>query len=314
MTRTWAVCAVTTCIILIPAWRVALTDPATIDSGPTSLRFRLDPGKATYALYEPVVVSRVVSNPTDRAIESTMHLVGLGTGISIRQGMGEDKPLRGPLSICTLYTDRTIMKPRSSDGDRLMIFYNYGPSKGLAFPTTGRYVLSGGIQVGNDPKPVVVRGEPVSIEVRKPTGLDQQAINALGSVERMVTLFTDGVKSFCKGETDENCGESLRTFEKSYGDSDYAPAVAYVYAQAVAAGDISIGPEDDSAIPLYRAFLKRWSGHPIAPLVMSALILRLESIGELDEARTWLRQFDQSFPEGAHELLPVRRAVEEARP
>lgn len=275
-----------------------------------ALKLTLDAGKAGYALYEPVVVTLRVSNPTDRAIQTSLlvrHKLGLV--LSIQREGGNVEVYQSGLSSCFIRTGNAQFAAKTTDTAEIVAFYN-DLAEHLAFPASGRYRLSASAQVWMAPN-VLIESDPVWIEVREPSDLDKRAIESLGSTDRLVNLFRNGVKGFCRDEKPvETCGQSLRSVLSRFPESAYAPALTFYYGQALAAADLQPGGESESAMDVFNDFLRRFAGHPLEADVTAALIREVHDRGRREESLEWLHRFETKFPDRSSQLQELRARIE----
>ena len=289
---------------------LGMADPARSRLSQAELKLRLRPVSTVYTLYEPIVIAYTLTNPTALEVESGLAMpYGRGVGLSIQGELGEAKPYTGGPAICWIPTANRHFRPGETDTGEVVMFFNES-SDDLAFPTPGRYRIQGTAHVWNDPNPVLIKTDPVMIEVRDPTDLDRKAIEVLGGRDNLVALFRTGVKGLCGDDSEGKCSDSLRSLLRRFPESAYAPAVTYYYGEAVAAGTISVGPNDELAIDLLNGFLRRWPGHPFEPSVTAALIRELHRTGRRQDSLEWLHRFEQKFPERQSQLRELRTTIE----
>jgi len=272
----------------------------------------MNAGKAVFSLYEPIVVVYSLRNISDSEIMVPSNLIyGLGeVAFSIRGANGETIDYRNDVLARSIMAAKPVMlQAHQAETRDVVVFFNE-TSSDLAFPIAGHYVITGQVQVGNDPNPVLVRAEPLTIEVRDPTKRERQAIEALGSVNRLTALFRLGPWAYCKDEEVGACAETLRSFLRRYDDSPLAPAVTYYYGEAVSSGALPIGPKDDKAADVFAGFLRHWPDHPLEPSVIAALIVDLNKTGRRQESFEWLHRFEQKFPERTRQVRDLRARIE----
>src|SRR2546425_11691521 len=298
---------VLSCATTLPATVFAAPGEVPSHADPAALRLHLSSVKTSYALYEPVVVSYRISNPTDLDVVSGLLLeYGPSVYLTIKGPHGEVKPFKSGGEFCLFPTVNRVFKPGETDTGQVILFFN-DLAHELAFPTTGSYKLVASAQVLNK---VIIQGEPLIIDVREPSDLDRRAIGALGSTDRLITLFRKGIVEYCGDEPRETCGERLRSFLRRYRESAYAPVVTYYYGLAVASSAIPVGPKDEQAAGVFATFLRRWPGHPFEPIVTLDLIRRLHDLGRHQEALELLHHFEQRFPDFGSELRELRGMIE----
>jgi len=311
MLRIRMIAIVLSCATTLPAAVLAAPGEVPSHADPATLKLHVSSGKASYALYEPVVVSYRISNPTDLDIVSGLENMSYGrsVGLTIQGPQGDAKPFKSAGEFCYIPTVNRVFKPGETDTGQVILFFN-DLAHELAFPSAGTYKLTVSAHVWNNPGPVIIQAEPLIIDVREPSDLDRRAIEALGSTDRLMTFFRKGVVGFCGDEPREACGERLRSFLRRYRESAYAPAVTYYYGLAVASSAIPVGPKDEQAAAVFATFLRRWPGHPFEPIVTLDLIRRLHDLGRHQEALELLHHYEQRFPDFGSELRELRGMIE----
>jgi hypothetical protein len=312
--RAWAMVAVLGSAAALTGFPIA-APPAIIpasDGAQTAGRLTvvLDAGKTSYALYEPVVVTFRVVNPTDTAIRTSLTMdYGQGISLTIQREGGGAEAYQSGLSTDVTRTSEARFEGHSTDAGEVVALFNDRVGH-LAFPAAGRYKLSVSAQVWIRPG-VLIESNPVWIEVREPSEIDRRAIDSLGSPDGLVSLFRHGVKEFCRGEQSlDTCAQNVRSVLRRYPESAYAPALTYYYGLDVAARDLPIGPEDEPATDIFDGFLRRWAGHPFEADVTAALIREVHARGRREESFEWLHRFEKKFPERSSQLHELRARIE----
>lgn len=285
-------------------------NPAPLKWDPRGLTFQLTSRKAMVSLYEPVVLSYTLRNAAEAEITVPGDLeFGAGhTTLSIRHPDGRVVEFRDRL-MTYMSPPPMALRPHQAVTEDVVLFFN-GTSEDLAFPEPGDYVITGGVHVGNDSGPVIVRGEPLKMRIAELSERDRRAIEALGSLDRVTALFRVGARGYCGKEPAETCAETPRSFLRQYGDTSYAPAVTYYYADGVASGALPIGPQDENAEALQSGFLRRWPDHPFEPMVRAALILGLHAAGRRPQALELLHSLEQEYPDRSGMLRRLRARIE----
>jgi hypothetical protein len=277
---------------------------------PAGLSLSASAGKSTYAMYEPVLLTYSVRNRMDCRVETSLYIDrDLGVQLLIEDEQGKQTPYIDGMSSDLIMTKNRVFEPGDVDTGQHTLFYN-DAARQLAFPHPGRYKIIVRGHVWNDPRPVLIESFPVLLNVRQVLDQDRQAIESLGSEDRLVTLFRDGIKRFCADRTPENCGDDLRLFLRRHFDSAYAPVAALYLGQAVADGILPDGTEGEDLDALLNRFLKTWPSHPFESVAMRMMVEESQRHGKRDEAMERLHEFDQKYPEHVTELRELRAKVE----
>lgn len=276
---------------------------------PSQLTFQLDTGKTKFVLYEPVIVTYTLVNPTDAIIESNVRMSFAGGNLKIFIAY-EDQELREFNSGIigeTLGTPSVVHPRRSSMVGDVRMFFN-DLTNDLAFPRTGRYKIHGKMYLGNFPAPTFVEAGSVQIEVVRPQDADLKVIETLGTEENLVILLRDGPEAYCKAEANPKCLERLLSFPKEFSNSAYAPTITILLAGTLGLKGLGTGPRHDLQARMLEDFLSRWPNHPLGPRVTTSLVASLRDLGKEKEAMDWVDRFERRYPGRSS----PRRLIEEA--
>lgn len=293
-----------------------LVGPITIlasDDGPPSqldLVLSLEAVKPTFVLYEPVVVTYMLKNPTDSLITSRLLRIDYGAGalrLFIQYEEEEPVPLKSMSSSSSRRSTSDLMRhlPGEAMVAAVPILYNYGTRADvLAFAKTGRYSVSAKISLGeaqDSPESgedsLSVEGLPIEIEVVEPREQDQGLIDYLGSEQILLELIQGRFASFCADETSPSCFEELRSLIEVHQSSAYAPYIAYSVASNVGEDQgLRVSPRPLIAAELFEEFLNKWPDHPMKYFILTRLPFKLSEAGREKEAATWIERYKSEFP------------------
>ncbi len=280
---------------------------------PHDLVLDLAPSKPVYSLYEPVVVIYSARNPTNRPIRAIVELEyelhRIGFSITDPDG-NRSEYQEGSLPYAPAI--ERIHAPGFQYLSENEMMNN--ASTGLAFPRPGRYQIHASLWVGNYPKPVVLKADPISVQIREPAGRDASAIAYFPSKEAFLTLVRYGTEHYCAGRPTPSCFEEIRAFLAQHEASSYAPRIMRDLADFAVSPRSSLTPKPDAAIALFERYLKLWPAHPQRYLVMARLVEVLHDAGRTSEAAQVLERFDREYPGRKGILGSVRQEVQSQRP
>ncbi|HYV17719.1 MAG TPA: hypothetical protein VFC25_01665 [Verrucomicrobiae bacterium] len=277
--------------------------------GPSGLSLVATAGKPTYTLYEPVMLTYTVRNRMDCRVETGLY-IEWGRGIQIViEDRGKQIPFNDGMSSSSIIVRNRALEPGDADTGERILFYN-DAARQLAFPRPGQYRILVRAHVWNNPDPVLIESNPVVVTIRDVRDQERKAIDSLGSIDALTTLFRDGVKRFCAERSAEGCGDDLRAFLRRHPDSAYAPVVTFYLGISIGEGVLPIGADGDDASTVLNRFLERWPGHPFESLVMRTMVEESQRAGRREEAMERLHQLEGKYPEHVSELRELRSKVE----
>jgi hypothetical protein len=265
------------------------------------LVFEIVPSKSTYVLYEPVIVSYVVRNPTTENIKASVVMFpGAGRVMFWIEDSEKGKFQSGPgATICLAPGVAADIAPGDVLISETQLMWNRETAE-LAFQGTGSYKIHGQINVGGSR--VALTSEPVEIQIVAPENYDAEAIEFFDSEEEFLHLMKEGVYGFSKQKTESDWYGRLETFLEHHSDSAYAPLVQFELAGVVA----SVSQELELGIGHYRTFLENWPSHPYASRAMYQLARALRDTGALQEAIETVGLFESSYPERRDSITHLR--------
>jgi len=285
------------------------------DAGPQQLRLTLATGKRVQTLYESLVLSYTIANPTGAVIRSnaTMSYTSACLQISITSG-GKVVPFHtGPYAE-SIGTHETTHEARAVMTGDVVIFFN-NATEGLAFPRTGRYSINAKMCVGPPvEEPLMIESGPVEIEVQEPSWADRKFIDALGSEAELVDLLRRGTGSFCMGKGRGECLDRLSVLVDTYPQSAYAPEIARSLAITHAFQGRKSHSEYSIAIDQLTDFLQRWPNHPLSADVSYDLIVTLDEAGRSQRAIDTMDRFESDYPDRVHMITQLHRKIRPVEP
>ena len=268
----------------------ATTIPAdpTSDS-PIRLELTLKAYKNAVVLYEPITLVYRVTNPTKDVITSSVNLIGIEFVVTAPDGKRKTQHRDGIIADVVL--NDVAHEPGSvmiSESDLAWRGAN-GP-----LPIPGSYEIRARVYAGTRPTPVYLES------------VDSKAIASFASEADFKRLLGAGPRAYCEGRNGPACFEELKRFVDEHGKSSYAPTITWRLADAVANGRVGVEPQGDSAVSLYRQFLRNWPEHPNASKVMYGLVMALDKAGRSGEAAEVIREFEKKFPEQKEKAKSLR--------
>jgi len=285
-------------LLVLPRVLVAGQEPEMVDPGdPHELLLRVDVGKSTFVMYEPVILTYSLANLTDLSIRAETRVPHeyRYLKISIRPESGN--PIRfdsGPVADVPGVPSLRLAAGVTM-ADDLTMFFNDATNE-LAFPRTGNYTILGRMYVGNSPEPVHIEAAPVSISVVEPGTADRQVIKSLGSEQDLVRLLRGGPYAYCKDSPDTDCPGKIKTLIREHPRSAYTPAIAFELANYYGWEKPGGTPQYKVEVEILQDFLDRWPEHPLAADVTSSLVYALERVGKEKEALDLCGQFEKKYP------------------
>jgi hypothetical protein len=272
--------------------------PSIVETGePSQLTLQLDTGKTRFVMYEPVILTYSLVNPTDMVIESNAKMT-FGTGylkLFIARAGESPREFHSGIIGETTRTGKLVHPRHSILVADVRVFFN-DLADDLAFPRTGRYKIQAKMYLGNFPDPLFVEAAPAEIEVVGPRNVDTEVIEALGSETNLVVLLRDGPEAYCKIDGSPRCWEKLMSLRERFPDSSYMPAMTFVLAGTLGLKGMGAGPRHDLQAVILEDFLKRWPNHPLGARVTTALVGAFRDLGKMREAAEWVDRFEQKYP------------------
>jgi hypothetical protein len=254
------------------------------------LLFELRTEKRTYSLYEPVVLTYSVLNPTESTIIASVVLKSPDHVVIWISRAGGDR-VRFPFGRVLCIAGQSHHPPGEEMAEELPIFWNR--RKGLVFPEPGSYRITASVQVRRG---IVVEAQPVEIEVIEPPEVDRRAMEALGGAERLQDLLRGEAVDYCDEADPFTCILHLRSTLRSHHSSSYVPHIVYVLMNFA----FHPGAAKGLGVELGREFLQWWPEHGLAPKVL----LRLISKGPARES--WIDQFEARCPKRKQQVESLR--------
>ena len=264
------------------------------------LLFEITPSKSTYVLYEPVIVTYIVRNPTAENIHACieMNIQGDVVKFWIENDKGEKVPYKvgggifyGP-GDCNIAPGGLLISDIGFEA-RERVLQEPGSYKIHA----QAFVLGTG---------VVLEAEPKEVQIAAPERKDVNAIEFFESEEEFLQLMKEGPNRFCKDKSESDGYGRLETFLDHHSDSAYTPTIMISLAYALKAGKIDVNSSLELAIEHYRAFLDKWPSHPFAWKAMYGLAQALRDAGALQEATEMVSRFESSFPDRQDHIDELR--------
>lgn len=245
--------------------------------------------KSSYSLYEPVVVTYSVSNPTPEPIMAGFHMHSSRfITIARSDGEGLTRCRSGP--IAASFTPARPHAPGEVLGAATSLLWN-DYTQSIAFPNTGEYVIMIGLRVySSNHELTFIRADPVTISVVAPEGPDLALLDQVGSGEGLVDFLLH------KPHYDLRTPKEILELARRYPMSAYSPYLVRRLADTRFRG----------AVEAAELFLARWPEHPLAPNVMLRLIRLLLPT---DAARARLEEFERRWPDRGEQAERIRRAL-----
>jgi hypothetical protein len=274
-----------------------------IEVAESALVLLVEANKTDYVQFEPVYLTCTLKNTKPRPVDAAINTLALnGDRLMLLISGGDDKQDRYYSGIVVERRGKPskrfapVGEPGSTMVQTIAVFYN-DITRRLAFPDVGSSGVEAKLYLGSMPEERYVRGAPVKLEVREPSGADKDMIESLGGNERLVQLLRRGASRFCEAKVKDECYEGLRALIGRYSDSSYAPPMAFDVARTIGAGVGQGSGRPIVEVNLLREFLGRWPQHPLVPDVMKFLALALERGGMKVEAAEVVRRFENEYPE-----------------
>jgi hypothetical protein len=327
MTKTWVLIPVICFSGLTPMWG---SEPSTAAARPgaESLTFKIEVGQTRYSLYEPVLLTYSVTNPTPEPIESQANLSSLHQGLTVLVVRPTGNPFQvitPSVTDCSIRVAGPTVHPPGetflSTDDLLWNDDSRPRTGGLTFATPGKYTIEAEFFVG--PPTGSLKAKPLEIEVDEPSAIDRAAIASVGSPETLVTILK-GAGSYCAGQrgAEEECYTRMRKFVNEFHASAYAPAITADLADwlLLDAGRKGEQAHDRESIEAYHAdvqvvldltddFLRRSPDHPEAARIHWTQVMALDRMGSYPKVRDSLVQFMKKYPERRRQFEPLRQKL-----
>ncbi len=280
-----------------------------------NLTYKIEISKKSFVLFEPVVVSLVVENPTqsmiqvhDRDDPLRQAIEGLGVQYQDEKPAAFEPHFRGGVQVISADAPETVYQPGAVLSEDVNLFFNVGAGI-LTFPKPGHYTLRGQLYVGGKyPNPIFLEAEALSIQVDEPAGADRQVIRSIGGEEALVTLFRWGPSEFCRDQIAADCLEKLESLLKAFPGSAYAPFLDYEIAKGTAWREKREN-RYYFACDRYLLFLKTWPDHPLVPTAIEEVVPMLMFAGKHPLELEWIDRFEKQFPEKRLQLERIRQKV-----
>jgi hypothetical protein len=199
--------------------------------------------KLSYALYEPVTVRCHVANPTSKTIKAIVELKDNPALVTFS--------VTGPDGVTRAYRGRgtdskaaveELQEPGMAKVAEIDLDWN-DSAHDWAFPRPGKYRVVARLGVGNDPDPVTIESNAISIDVHDPWDMDAQLIESFATKDEFTRLLRDGAAVYCLPKAGPDCFEAIERRLTENPTSVYVPILAKDLAGAVAAGLIAVTPE-----------------------------------------------------------------------
>ncbi len=288
-----------------------LRDSSVIARTPDKFVLTTETGKKAFALYEPVVITYSVVNPTNEVIRGIVRMAVENRRIdfSITDPQGMTHPYQSGEIADGVLLERDF-PPGLVGISEVEMIWN-AATREFSFPGPGRYTIRARMSVGSALSKDSIQSSyltaaPIEIVVTDPSGVDLEAMRFFSSVEDFKRLVRYGAGEYCKGTPAVECFDQLSSFLHQHPDSAYTPEILWDLAESVATGMLDVSPRSQTAIDLYSTFLRRWNNHPAAPRVMYRLAMALDAAGRKQEAVDLVGRFETTFP-GRQDLLDQMR-------
>lgn len=268
--------------------------------------------KSTFVLYEPIVLTASVRNPTSHDIPTNLVMRGSPTPVTIlitRPDGSKTKYVSGSQSdILSLgVRPQAGGEVRSAD---IVVYWN-SLTDSLAFGTPGEYSIEAQVVTTRTPRVTTIVAEAITISVVPPTATEVEAIDYLGAEEVLVELLRDGPSSYCKKKEIVACHESVRAFLESHARSAYSPSICRELVVFVLAGLVEATPQMASGIELANRCLELWPNHAETPRTTEFLIRMLIADGRTEDAELAIGEFGQTWPDRQDIVSQLNRRLEQ---
>lgn len=277
----------------------------------TTLELSVSVQTGTFVLYEPVVVTYSVTNPTDVPVEAMVFMPLSDGSINLYvspSGAPRQLYQSGP-NIEVAHSRPNRFEARERKSRAVGVFYN-DLTGTLAFPRPGSYTIRARLHVSSYERGyVTVEAQPLGIQIVEPSRIDQEAIEWFGSPGKLIWFLRDGVAEYCKGTVRALCLKRLGSFLERFSGSSYAPTVAFYLALAKSSKSGGMEGEVPNSGELLEKFFELWPDHPWAPDMIASLVDDLVEVGQRSDANRWIERFRRDYPDRRDQLTSLQKKV-----
>lgn len=263
---------------------------------------------ASVDLYEPVVLTYTVRNPTENTISSVSSVPADSEGLKATISDAEGKSVKyDSLVRINARRGKTAYSPGAARTANLIMLWNPA-NRSLAFPKAGRYSVTIEFLVAHFPKPYWIVADPVAIEVRMPSQANQKVIEYFGSESALVKAIVDGPRKHCS-DTTPACLEEFRQAARLYPEASYSPFLCFRLVEGLSAGVFDVPTERELAREVAEECVAGWPQHPASLLASRWLIRHLLEEGETEEALARIEEFERLWPERPRVAAKLRERL-----